>query len=260
MKRIVHVLLLSAVITSCVNHSEEDLISCSSSNLAIDNITSEKSGCGSPGSITIEVSGGEEPYSFSIDEQNFQSSAVFNDLVAGDFLISVTDALGCTVTENHTLLSEESSISLSIQTENSDCSSDTGIIVVNASGGSGVLTFSLDNSSFQESNTFTDLAVGDYSIVARDGEGCEVSTAVTVGIDVGLIADIMPIIASNCAISGCHNGSISPNLSNSSNVIASSARVKARTQARTMPPSGRSISGEQIDLIACWVDDGAKNN
>lgn len=69
----------------------------------------------------------------------------------------------------------------------------------------------------------------------------------------------MPIIQKDCAISGCHNGSQSPRLETNQEVIANAARIKSETQAGSMPRN-RTLSDQEIELIACWVDDGALNN
>lgn len=74
---------------------------------------------------------------------------------------------------------------------------------------------------------------------------------------------IQPIIANNCAISGCHDGGNTlPDWSVLSNVQANAALIKQRTANRTMPPSNANVSltAEQIEDIACWVDSGAQNN
>ena len=74
---------------------------------------------------------------------------------------------------------------------------------------------------------------------------------------------IQPIINANCAISGCHvTGQQNPPLTTYEQVAANADRVKARTSNGTMPPtsSGLSLTIEDIESIACWVDDGAPNN
>jgi len=74
---------------------------------------------------------------------------------------------------------------------------------------------------------------------------------------------IHPIINSNCAISGCHvNGQQLPTLENYTQISSTAAKIKARTSNGTMPPSnsGKSLSPEEIDAIACWVDAGAPEN
>jgi hypothetical protein len=80
--------------------------------------------------------------------------------------------------------------------------------------------------------------------------------------EVSLSDDIQPIINANCAIPGCHSGNQSPNLSSAQGIIGNAARIRAVTQGGIMPPanSGRSLSDEQIQAIACWVDNGAPNN
>ena len=48
------------------------------------------------GTITVAANGGNPPYEYSLDEFTFQTSPVFEQLPAGDFTITVLDALGCT--------------------------------------------------------------------------------------------------------------------------------------------------------------------
>ncbi len=75
--------------------------------------------------------------------------------------------------------------------------------------------------------------------------------------------DIRPILDTNCQISGCHgsNGGI-PDFSTYEAVSANAANIKSRTGNETMPPasSGKSLSTDEIQMIADWVDDGAQNN
>jgi len=48
------------------------------------------------GSIDLDsVIGGEPPYLYSLEGQNFTSSSTFNNLLAGDYVITVEDAIGC---------------------------------------------------------------------------------------------------------------------------------------------------------------------
>jgi hypothetical protein len=72
--------------------------------------------------------------------------------------------------------------------------------------------------------------------------------------------DILPIMEKNCAITGCHNGtSRSNNFSQYASAKSFAKTIKSKTQDRTMPFDG-SLTQQQIDLIACWVDDGALQN
>ena len=74
---------------------------------------------------------------------------------------------------------------------------------------------------------------------------------------------IQPIISTNCAISGCHvTGQQNPPLTTYGQISANADRVKARTSNGTMPPasSGKILTIEEIEAIACWVDAGAPDN
>ena len=125
--------------------------------------------------------------------------------------------------------------------------------------------FVLNGGTAQSSNMFNNLAVGTYNLVVTDQEGC--SSNLSFEIDEILVAtfaaDIAPIIQTRCAISGCHvTGGAAPfTMNNYAQISANAARIKARTQAGTMPPAGRTgLSQLQVDLIAAWVDAGALDN
>jgi hypothetical protein len=74
---------------------------------------------------------------------------------------------------------------------------------------------------------------------------------------------VAPLIENNCAIAGCHvNGQQLPTLESYGQIAANAEKIKLRTGNGTMPPasSGRSLSGEEISLISCWVESGAPDN
>ena len=75
---------------------------------------------------------------------------------------------------------------------------------------------------------------------------------------------IEPILTNNCAIPSCHDGNdpAIPDWTDFQNVQSQSQEIKERTGNRTMPPSssGKILTAEQIDDIACWVNNGAQNN
>ena len=77
---------------------------------------------------------------------------------------------------------------------------------------------------------------------------------------------VRPIVNTNCAITGCHNGDMGPSLNWTvfDTFQQNSADVKDRINRPPgtpghMPAQG-SITAEQIQTITCWVDQGALNN
>jgi len=83
------------------------------------------------------------------------------------------------------------------------------------------------------------------------------------GARVSFASDVKPLLDANCQVSGCHgsNGGI-PSFETYDNISANAAKIKNRTGNGTMPPSSsdKSLTTEQVQLIADWVDDGAMNN
>jgi len=157
-------------------------------------------------------------------------------------------------------------VNITNNTNAGGCGEMNGSLTATAtSDNSDSFTFSVDGNNFQSSGSFNNLAPGEYTVTARDEDGnIGTSDPVRVLSGVSFAATIQPIINTNCAISGCHDGSRgdTPDWSDKSNVIANASRIKSQTSAKTMPPSSsdRSLTDEQIDLIACWADDGAPDN
>jgi hypothetical protein len=85
--------------------------------------------------------------------------------------------------------------------------------------------------------------------------------------EVSYLADVKPIVETKCAVSGCHNGSLGVDRDWSNfNVFQHNAKngnVKSHVINRIMPPAyspAGPLSQEQINTIACWVDNDAPNN
>ena len=57
------------------------------------------------GLISLDVGGGQEPYTYQWD--NGSNSSELQNLVIGDYMVTVTDALGCTSTATYSTLSNE---------------------------------------------------------------------------------------------------------------------------------------------------------
>ncbi len=141
----------------------------------------------------------------------------------------------------------------------SPCGQTGGSFDVTASGGVGKITYSINGTSFQDANSFKNLAAGKYTVTVKDANNCTNTAQATVESGTSYKAAVKSIIETSCAISGCHAGSQSPNFTSFANIQANAERIKTRTLAKTMPPSSR-LSDQQINLIKCWVDDGAKDN
>jgi hypothetical protein len=259
MKRILLTILAMVAIAGCQNNSIAPKLDCSLSDLDF-TATITDTDCGlETGIIDILASAGQSPYSYNLDGEATQESAKFESLGAGEYNVKVTDNLGCT-SEKVVVVANNSGLTVSTSSTTADCGNTNGSIKINASNGVEPYQYQLDEGDPQASPDFI-VGPGIYIILITDNNGCEFTLSQLVKSNTSYGADILPIMANSCAINGCHDGSNStlPNFNNLIEVQANASMIKSRTQSRNMPKTG-SLTQDQIDLIACWVDDGALEN
>jgi len=254
-------------LSSCLNSDDEPSFDCANSTLSltITNTVNEK--CNqSNGAIEVNASG--DGAIISIDRQNspFTGAAgggTFTELPAGFYTITLQDANGCFLADTVTIGNDPSTLSLVLDSLNSGCGTATGSIEATVGNAVDPVQYSLDGGDFQNESMFSGLEAGTYTILARDLDGCETSESVQVLSGVGFLGTIEPIIETNCAISNCHDGNTAglPDWSVLENVQNNKGDIKTRTGNGSMPPASQDpLTPEQIEAIACWVDDGALDN
>jgi hypothetical protein len=127
---------------------------------------------GNDGSITVlAVSGGTGTLHYSVGGSAFTTNPNFTGLAAGDYVVAVKDAVGCVDLQLVTLTQPAAVVATAVSASTSCFGSTDGLITVNASGGSGPLTYSVNGVSYQSSNTFN-VAAGPHYIWVKDAGGC----------------------------------------------------------------------------------------
>src|SRR5690606_18024234 len=94
-----------------------------------------------------------------------QSSATFTGLGEGTYEVTVMDASGFMFITNVVVITSPNPIAATADVLGDD-------IMVNASGGTGALQYSINGVDFQSSNEFLDQANGTYTITVMDENGC----------------------------------------------------------------------------------------
>jgi subtilisin-like proprotein convertase family protein len=117
------------------------------------------------GKITVTTSGGKAPLTYSLNNAAFQANNVFSNLAAGNYIVTVKDADGITKATSSITITNPSAI-----VANASIAGTTATI--NASGGTGAFTYSLDNGAFGATNIFANLKNKSYIVTVKDANGC----------------------------------------------------------------------------------------
>jgi len=127
---------------------------------------------GSNGLATVSATGGTAPYSYLWS--NSASSATANNLAAGSYTVTVTDASGCLATVAVTV-SQPAAIVPSIAPTAVSCfNGANGALAASASGGTGAFTYLWSNAA--TTATTSGLTSGNYCVTVTDANSCS-STA-----------------------------------------------------------------------------------
>ncbi|KAF2332296.1 T9SS type A sorting domain-containing protein [Flavobacterium ginsenosidimutans] len=121
---------------------------------------------GDTASLSINASGGNGSYSYSLNGGSFTNQDYYPNIAPGVYNIRVMDNIfGCMTSISHTITEPTAVVATSaIVNQN--------VIIVSATGGTGAYQYSLDGINYQSSNVFTTVAPGNYTVRVRDAEGC----------------------------------------------------------------------------------------
>lgn len=75
--------------------------------------------------------------------------------------------------------------------------------------------------------------------------------------DISFTSKVKPIIDNNCI--RCHGGNQLPDLRSYTRIKNNTERIKEQVVNRTMPQGG-SLTSAEIELIRCWIENGAIDN
>lgn len=124
------------------------------------------------GSITIDVNGGEGPYSYTLNGTLVMSNAI-TGLAAGDYDIEIIDANGCIETFSQSL-TQPDALQASVQSTMTNCfDSEDGTAIPSINGGVGPYT-TIWNGTLT-APTGSDLPAGTNTVEIIDANGCSIT-------------------------------------------------------------------------------------
>ena len=223
-------------------------------------VSTQNADCGvSNGSLTVAATGGDGVYLYSLDGGIPQAEPLFSQLNAGTYTVTVEDGSGCVAISTAVIANNNGIIVDNVDKTDAGCGTTLGGITINVSGGDGTYSYSIDGTTFQASNSFTGLSNSIYMVSIKDNSGCTTSVDVSVLSGVSFQQQVKAIIDGNCATANCHVGRGRTDLTQWSVIQANSEDIKSRILSGNMPKTG-TLTQNEIDLIVCWIDDGAINN
>jgi hypothetical protein len=150
------------------------------------------------GIASSTVTGGTAPYSYLWDDGFAQNTAIATNLCAGNYILTVTDANGCTATASVSII-EPNQLNFTSSTTDESCGLSDGTITLSASGGTTTYSYSIDGgATTQSTGMFTGLSGGTYNVLITDANGCTATGTVVVNSSGGTTIDSVSTLDLSC--------------------------------------------------------------
>ena len=129
------------------------------------------------GSLEASISaGGTAPYSYLWSNGTTTGNA--NNLAAGEYQVTVTDAHDCSIILT-SQITEPSAIAFATEQEDPTCLTKVGTIsITETTGGTEPYMYALNDNSSSANTEFVNLAADNYTIIVEDANGCVADTII----------------------------------------------------------------------------------
>ena len=149
------------------------------SDLAVALSTQEPTCAGAAnGSVLVTPTGGVAPYQFSWSTG--ETDSLLSGLGGGSYEVTLTDGLGCTVSEM-VELTEPSPLEISFAVSNPLCpETPEGQATAEVQGGTPAYTYAWNDPAAQTTPTAVQLTAGTYTVTVTDANGCSAENSVLI--------------------------------------------------------------------------------
>ena len=156
-------------------------------------ITNNKCYGDANGQITLAVTGGTSPYTYSWSGPSSYTATTpnINGLIAGTYAVTITDAKGCSTSLSNLSVTQPSaalSTTGSTQSNVTIYGNKNGSITLSVSGGTTPYSYAWSNGA--TSKDLTNLVTGTYSVLVADANNCTTTASFTITSPTQLTASV----------------------------------------------------------------------
>ncbi len=131
------------------------------------------------GTLTVKTAGGKPPYTYRWSNPPTAVDSVLKNQAAGNYRVSVTDANNCSETQDAQIRTHPP-IQFTAEADSVRCFGEkNGQILIRTPDPA--LTFSVNGGPFRQTKELTNLAAGDFTLLAQNTFGCQDTLMLTVG-------------------------------------------------------------------------------
>lgn len=172
--------------------------------------------CGAiSGSANLTMNAGQAPFTVTCATagativNNTPTTFTINNVGLGAHTLTITDANGCSITENFTINQIVTS-QLNLTATDAGCTPLTlGSITASVTNAALPISYSINGQAGQTSNTFLNLAVGNYTVTITDANGCTANQSIAVN---QTPPPTFSLSTTDAGCSGANGGSITANI------------------------------------------------
>jgi uncharacterized protein (TIGR02145 family) len=129
------------------------------------------------GFVEVTATGGSNSYTYLWNTTDQQTSARLENLEAGEYVVNVTDAVGCSVTASQTL-TEPEELTASLTAGEIACNGGTTNITNTVEGGTPTYSYSWGGG--ETSQNLSNVTAGTYNVTVTDANSCTATAAITI--------------------------------------------------------------------------------
>jgi hypothetical protein len=212
---------------------------------------------GGGGQVTITATGGTPPYQYKLGSNDFQSSNVFDDVTAGEYMVTVRDANGCETTCTANVAATSGLVCKPSAKATSCRGGSDGEITVVPVGGVPPYQYKLSGGDYQSENVFKGLKAGIHWISIRDSRGCVSMCEAIIKEGEAVCLDLAsntvtanPTRNINSQMLAHSDVRLMPNPARSVIRVALTTPLAGFAQLRVLSIQGQQLISRQFDLVA----------